>query len=345
MTEIRNSGDSATATTVPEDEFHAAMRAASVAALWERPGRTNAPVEVAHVWPWRTLEPLIEAAVGATTMDDAERRVLVLNNPALEARGRLGASKTLSVNLQVLMPGERARPHRHTMSALRFVLDGGGAVTVVDGKACPMERGDMILTPGWTWHEHVHDGGERIVWVDVLDVPFHDFLDNGVFEPGPAHDVPDLPPDMAFSAPGLTPESASDDIAYSPMFRYPWQATMDALAAMPTAADGSRTLRYTNPATGGAAMTTIDCYALGLDKGRATRPYRTNSSAVCVVVDGEGTTEVDETTLTWRENDVFALPHDSWISHSAASGDARLFQVCDREMLDRMGILRHELRS
>ena len=91
-------------------------------------------------------------------------------------------------------------------------------------------------------------------------------------------------------------------------------------------------------------MTTIDCYAMDLDKGRATTPYRTNSSAVCVVVNGEGTTEVDDTTLTWRENDVFTLPHGSWISHSAASEDARLFQVSDREMLDRMGILRDELR-
>ncbi len=345
MTEIRDSGESALSTTVPEDEFHAAMRAASVSALWERPDRSGVPVEVPHVWPWQAMEPLIKAAVGATSMDGAERRVLTLNNPALQARGRFGSSKTLSVNLQVLMPGERARPHRHTMSALRFVLDGGGAVTVVDGKACPMERGDMILTPGWTWHEHVHDGGERIVWVDALDVPFHDFLDNAVFEPGPAHDVPALAPDAAFSAPGLTPESPSAATAHSPMFRYPWAATADALAAMPRSADGSRTLRYTNPATGGAAMTTIDCYALGLDKGRATRPYRTNSSAVCVVVDGEGTTEVDDTTLTWRENDVFALPHGSWISHSAASADARLFQVSDRAMLDRMGILREELRS
>ena len=209
MTESPNSDGAAVSNPVPEDEFHAAMRAASVSALWERPARPNTPAETAHVWRWETMEPLIDAAVGATTMDNAERRVLVLNNPALDAAGRMGASKSLSVNLQVLMPGERARPHRHTMSALRFVLEGSGAVTVVDGKACAMERGDMILTPGWTWHEHVHEGDTRMVWVDALDVPVHDFLDNGVFEPGPARDVPDLPPDQAYSAPGLTPESAS----------------------------------------------------------------------------------------------------------------------------------------
>lgn len=328
-----------------DDDFHAAMRAANVSALWERPDRPNTPIEIAHVWRWRNIEPLIDAAVAATDMDNAERRVLVLHNPALLERGLSGASKTLSVNLQVLMPGERARPHRHTMAALRFVLEGSGAVTVVDGKTCPMERGDMILTPGWTWHEHMHDGAGRMVWIDVLDVPLHQFLDNGVFEPGPAHDVPDLAPDSAFAAPGLTPEPPSGAIAYSPMFRYPWAATVEALAAMPRGTDGSRALRYTDPTTGGAAMATIDCYMLGLDEGQPTRPYRTNSSAVCVVVDGEGVTEVDGTTLTWRENDVFALPHGGWISHKAASAEARLFQVSDREILHRMGLLREELGS
>ena len=156
---------------------------------------------------------------------------------------------------------------------------------------------------------------------------------------------PVCPQTWRFPAPGLTPEFVSDDMAYSPMFRYPWQATVEALTAMPRGEDDCRTLRYTNPATGGAALTTIDCYALGLDKDRATRPYRTNSSAVCVVVDGEGSTEVGDTILTWRENDVFALPHGSWISHTAASEDTRIFQVNDREMLNRMGILREEFRG
>ena len=131
MTASNNSGNSAISITVPDDEFHAAMRAASVSALWERPDRTNTPVEIAHVWRWETMEPLLDAAVGETSMEDAERRVLTLTNPAMEACGRFGASKSMSVNLQILMPGERARPHRHTMAALRFVIDGTGAVTVV----------------------------------------------------------------------------------------------------------------------------------------------------------------------------------------------------------------------
>ena len=160
-------------------DFHAAMAAASVSAFWERSDRPTVPLEPPHIWRWETMEPLIEAAIDATTMDNAERRVLVLNNPAHMHTDFAGASITLAVNLQVLMPGERARPHRHSMNALRFVLEGDGAVTIVDGKPCPMGPGDMILTPSWTWHEHVHEGVDRSVWVDVLDVPVHNYLDTG----------------------------------------------------------------------------------------------------------------------------------------------------------------------
>ena len=209
------------------DSFHQAMNAANVLALWEREGRQTQP-EPAHAWRWRELDPLIDMAVKATGMGDAERRVLLLNNPVFAGTDRMGANVNLSVNLQVLMPGERARPHRHTMNALRFVLEGQGVTTVVEGKPCPMAPGDMILTPGWTWHEHRHEGSTRCVWVDALDVPYHDYMRNGVFEPGPAHDVTPLPPDSAFAAPGLAP-TMTLKTPYSPLFCYPWTSAVQAL--------------------------------------------------------------------------------------------------------------------
>ena len=215
-------------------DFHEAMEAANVVALWELEDTNNGPPEPPHIWRWETLEPLLETAIEATSMSDAERRVLVLNNPALLESGRSrGSGLTLGFNLQILMPGETARPHRHSMNALRFVMEGKGATTVVDGKPCPMEPGDMILTPGWTWHEHVHEGDARMIWLDVLDVPFHQYLDTGEFEPGPARDLPDLPPDEAFGAPGFVPVSGAADMAYSPLFRYPWDTARAALAALP----------------------------------------------------------------------------------------------------------------
>lgn len=325
--------------------FHDAMAAASVSALWERQGGHNQELEAPHIWRWQTMDPLIDGAVEATGMDDAERRVLVLSNPAYAEAGRGCASNNLSVNLQVLMPGESARPHRHTMNALRFALEGQGAVTLVDGKPCPMEPGDMILTPGWTWHEHVHQGDSRAVWVDALDVPFHNYLGTGVFEPGPAHDLPEIPPDDAFAAQGLMPDAPYDAAAYSPMFRYPWDSAAAALGAMPETPDGSRRLRYTNPVTGGPAIATLDSYLIGLDKGRETRPYRSNANAVCVAFEGEGTSRIGDDTISWGPRDIFTLPSGHWISHASTSESATLFQITDREILSRLHILREEFRD
>jgi gentisate 1,2-dioxygenase len=326
-------------------DFHAAMAAASVWALWEREGRHNFPVEPAHIWRWQTMAPLLDAAVEQTTMANAERRVLVLHNPAFADTDREGATTNLTVNLQILMPGERARPHRHSMNALRFALEGDGAVTIVEGKPCPMLPGDLILTPGWTWHEHAHEGRTRSVWIDALDVPIHRYLDNAVFEPGPAHDVTTLPPDAAFAGSGFAPDAGVAATPYSPMFRYPWSTAVEVLAALPPAPDGARRLRYTNPVNGGAIMATIDCYLLGLAKGSDTQPYRTNSNAVCVVVEGEGVSTVGDDTVRWGQNDVFTLPHGHWISHRADSDGAKLFQITDREMLRRLDLLRDEMRS
>lgn len=331
------------------DDFHEAMRAASVTALWERAERPDTGPEAPHIWQWETMESLIDQAIAATSMDDAERRVLVLSNPAYAGKGLDCASLNLSVNLQVLMPGESARPHRHTMAALRFFLEGDGAVTDVDGKSCPMEPGDMILTPGWTWHSHVHNGSQRAVWVDALDVPLHVHHGTGVFEPGPAHDVPNLAADSAFAgaglAPCLEPDLAGGEKSYSPMFRYTWDAARQTLESMQAAPDGSRRLRYTNPVTGGPIMATLDCYLLALSGGQETRPYRSTGNSVCVAVDGDGVSTLGDETIAWKKNDVFTLPAGHWIGHKGSSADATLFEITDREVLRRLDMLREEFRD
>ena len=321
-------------------ELREKFAAANVLAMWEQELRPNRPATPAHIWHWQAMDPLIGAAAGAVNMQDAERRVLILNNPGIEGQG---AAPNLSVNLQVLMPGEKARPHRHSMHALRFVLEGTGATTTVEGKVCPMLPGDLILTPGFTWHEHANDTKERAVWVDALDVPVHGYLDNRVFEPGPAHNMLELPPDAVFAG-GLAPDKPASTWNFSPLFRYPWEAAAKALAALQPAADGSRRLRYTNPSTGGAILSTIDCYLLGLAKGKETEAYRTNSNAVCVVVEGEGQSRIGDDLVSWGPKDVFALPHGQWISHKAASDDAKIFQITDRELFRRLDFLRDETR-
>ena len=119
-----------------------------------------------------------------------ERRVLSLVNPVAKSAEDESTTRNLAAAIQILLPGESARPHRHSMNALRFVLEGSGALTMVDGKACAMEFGDLILTPAWCWHEHVHGGVEPMIWLDALDVPFHLYLGTAKFQPGPVNTAP-----------------------------------------------------------------------------------------------------------------------------------------------------------
>ena len=326
------------------NDFHAAIEEAHVVALWEMFGGAGGPQpqpEPAFHWPWRVLGPLMDRAVAEAGMDKAERRVLSLANPAYGRDDYFRATTNLNAGLQILMPGERARPHRHSMDALRFVVEGEGAATIVDGKRCDMARGDLILTPAWTWHEHEHNGTKRVIWLDSLDVPLVQDLDATFFEPGPAKDFPKLPADSAFTAAGLVPAEAIAT-AYSPLFRYPWRQARDALAASPASEDGSRLLRYVNPATGGAVLSRLDCYLLGLAGGKPTRRYRSTSNAVCFVIEGEGRSTVGDKTIAWAENDIFTLPHWSWVSHTAAGEGATIFQSTDRDVMRRLDLLREE---
>jgi gentisate 1,2-dioxygenase len=318
------------------------MEKVHVRALWERPPHGNRPVEPSSQWRWRDLEPLIDQAVAAVGLADAERRVLSLANPHL-SKERSGATRNLSGALQILLPGERARPHRHSMNAIRFVLQGTGAKTVVDGKSCPMSERDLILTPAWTWHEHVHEGSERIVWFDSLDSPLHAYLGTTDFEPGPARDLKPGTSDAAFSAPGMVPALVQPDLhAHSPLFRYSWENACTALDRMPAQPDGTRLLRYVNPLNGQAVTSLMDCYVLALSAGSPSAPRRAASNIVCVVAEGEGESRVGDKQIKWERNDVFTIPRLNEYEHVGGTADAKLFLVSDREVLLRLGLVSHE---
>ena len=328
-------------------DFHDAMQSANVSALWERTSPDGAQIDEApYLWRWADLDPLLDKAVAETDMDNAERRVLVLENPAYRGTHRIGASINMVVNLQVLMPGELARPHRHRLNALRFIIEGdGGAVTTVDGTPCPMFPGDFLLTPGWCWHEHSHDGAGRAVWLDALDAQLQRHLCTNEFEPGPSNDMPPPRSEDAYAAGGITPLIGEDSKPHSPVFRYPLSKVQAAFDTMPAAPDGSRRIRYTSPLTGGAAMPGIDCYMLAPGRETATRAYRTNANMMCLAVEGEGVSHIGEESLRWGKNDIFSLPRNHWISHQATSADAKLFQLTDREVLARLDYLREEFRD
>src|SRR5437660_2431573 len=225
----------------PYDEVRAGWKANHIRPLWENPvahkAREGGPRP--HLWPWSVVRPAIDSAMTITTPAAVERRVLQLVDPENDSPAS-GTTTNIAANLQVLLPGEKARPHRHTMNALRFVMEGKGAYTIVDGKSCLMEEGDLVITPGWTWHEHVHKGSAPIVWMDALDAPLHRYLGTDAFEPGPVHDMPNLADDLAFATPNIVPDMDPGEWPFSPVFRYPWAQAAAAVAAAPTAKDGAR---------------------------------------------------------------------------------------------------------
>src|SRR6516165_7318747 len=249
-------------------EIRKAWKQANLAPLWEnaRAHRPAPPTDAAYLWSWAKIRPLVSAAIDVASPEAVERRVLQLVPPIAGHQDEQRTSRTLSANIQILLPGEKARPHRHTMNALRFVLEGSGAITIVDGKPCPMEEGDLILTPSWTWHEHIHEGQAPILWLDALDVPLHHYMGTGAFQPGPVAEMPETVPDAAFAAANVVPDTAYTTREYSPVFRYPYASAAAAVAAAPPARDGSRRVRYINPLTGGTSMALMDCFLVQLDR-------------------------------------------------------------------------------
>jgi gentisate 1,2-dioxygenase len=326
---------------IRDEDIRQRWKDAHVSPLWENAKATDAHHQepAPNLWAWKTMQPLVGNAIAQTSPAIAERRALSLIDP--DARpGEFHTVTNLNAALQILLPGETARPHRHSMDALRFVLEGdGGVVTRVNGKLAPMAAGDLVLTPGTFWHEHWHEGSEPMVWLDVLNVHTHLHLGTFWFEPGPPHDVAGTLADEAFVTPNFVPDIDRDEV--SPVFRYTFADAKRAVDAAPVAKDGSRRIRYANPLTGGPVIPFLDCYLMQLEAGQTTISLRTTAHAVCAVVEGNGTTATGGGTIAWEKNDVFTLPHGTRIVHTAST-PSYVFIVTDRELFSRLGMLREE---
>jgi len=317
---------------------------ANLSPLWESAVafKEQAATPVPMHWRWSAVRPLIDQAIAMVSPADVERRVLMMADPVLSASRRAATTKCLNAGFQILLPGESARPHRHAMDAIRFIMEGEGAVTVVNGKECPMAEGDLVLTPGWTWHEHIHRGKRPIIWLDGLNSPLHRYLGTAAFEPGPIRDMPAMIPDAAFVVPNIIPETGNGELGHSPVFHYSYAAAATAVAAAPVARDGLRRVRYVNPTTGGNAIALLDLQLVQLDAGVTTIPFRTSANAICAAVEGSGETHVGDQTFRWSAKDVFTLPQGNWIVHKGSSAPARLFIYSDKEVFARLGLLKEE---
>lgn len=293
----------------------------------------------ARHWRWSDLQRPINEAMTLVSPENVERRVLLFADPTLSAPGRPASSRTMNAGLQILMPGESARPHRHTLDAIRLVLSGEGATTVVNGRDCAMSPGDLILTPGGAWHEHVHTGTEPVVWLDGLNGPLHRFLGTAVFEPGPiTGSLPELGANPYVDA-ALAPDVEVVAELPSALFHYSYAKVVAALNAAPVQQGGFRRVRYVNPATQQNAIPLMDLFAMQVDAGARTTPFKTNASMICVVLEGNGQTTSGDQTFQWGPRDIFILPQNGWTSHEAFDGPARLFILSDREIFKRLGLL------
>jgi gentisate 1,2-dioxygenase len=326
--------------------FVAELEAHNLHPLWDRYQRitpmTPRPADAPFHWRWRDIEPFLHRSVGEVSINDIERRALIMAHPAFGAETT--TTSTLLGAFTVLEPGDRARPHRHTGAAIRFATQADGAATIVNGRRCEMQAGDLILTPPMCWHGHINESDHRIIWFDAANMPLIRAVDAHFFEPGDPRNNAFWQVDAGDEELWTQAQGVSKETASSPKYRYPGAATRAMLARTPIGSDGARTIRYVNPATGGAVMPTLDCYAVRLDRDQPTRRKRATYNTICLVVAGAGRSTIGEQTFEWSQHDVFTIPHWTFATHQALSETADLFLVSDKSAFERLDLVREELQ-
>jgi gentisate 1,2-dioxygenase len=333
------------------DAFYEKVQGLNMRPLWLSPGSGLEPsdrVKPMH-WRWSDIRAcMVEAGelmpVGSA---DAERRVLSLQNPSIPS-GR-GSTQTIQAAVQMIHKGDRAPSHRHTIAAIRFIIEGSGAVTIVDGEPLVMEPGDFLLTPSWTWHGHLKETEGDMFWLDVLDAPLVSSQNWTFYEDYPGEDL--QPPAVGrddslrrLGLPGMRPITyRPNGKGYSPLFTYKWSEARPALDRL---SDGDaspfdgRAIRYVNPITGGPIMPTLDATLQLLKPGEETRPHRHTSSAVYYVAEGSGCSQVGDQTINWTTSDVFAVPTWARHSHQAGGTGAVLFSISDQPVVEALELYR-----
>ena len=332
-------------------EFYQRLDQQNLTPLWEVlgalvPAQPNSPC-VAALWRYQSVRPFLLEAGRLITAREAERRVLVLENPGL--RGASSITRTLYAGLQLILPGEVAPSHRHTQSALRFVVEGTGAFTAVDGERISMGPGDFIITPSWTFHDHGNPGDAPVVWLDGLDIPMVSFLDAGFAERHPRESQPLTRAEgnaLAQYGENLLPFEYVPTSRTTPIHCYPYRRSRAALSRL--LADGAIDachgvkMQYVNPATGGYPMPTIGAFIQLLPKGFRGCRQRATDGTVYSVVEGRGRSRIGEGVFEWEPKDVFVVPSWSSVAHEADE-DAVLFSFSDRPVQKALGLFRQEV--
>ncbi|MBN9142286.1 MULTISPECIES: gentisate 1,2-dioxygenase [unclassified Novosphingobium] len=301
----------------------------------------------AHRWNYDEARNYLMRAGDLISAEKAERRVLILENPGLP--GQSAITPSLYAGLQLILPGEVAPCHRHSQSALRFVMEGEGAFTALDGEKAIMRPFDLVLTPGGQWHDHGNPSDKPMIWLDGLDIPtvrlfdaqFAEHYDGKAFpESAPAGDT------LARYGHNMRPmrgTAADRRPAHQPLFHYPyaqWRPALDALAASGDIDPHmGHALEFTNPADGGPIMPTIAAHVRLIPAGFATKPRKSSDGTIFVVVEGSGTAKVGDTEINLSERDVFAVP--SWSELVLQAGETLvLFAYSDKASQEKLNLYR-----
>ncbi len=332
------------------EAFYQRADTQALAPLWTRlkslVPQWPAQVGVAHRWGYDDVRKFVMESAEHISAKEAERRVMILENPALKGTSQI--THSLYAGLQLLMPGEVAPAHRHTQSALRFIVEGNGAYTAVDGEKTMMTPGDFVITPSWTWHHHGNEGNTPMVWLDCLDIPMAMFFNSTFREDHHADEAAITRPTgdaLARYGQGLLPVGHTTTSLNSPVFNYPYARTREALHALTKAGAPDPhfgcQLRYVNPLDGGWAMPTISTMIRLLPAGVSTLPYRSTDGAVFIVVEGEGELHVGEIKFALKPHDVVTVP--GWMAYTIrAQNDLVLFQASDRVAQEKLGFFREQ---
>src|SRR4030095_12145067 len=298
------------------------------------------------LWKWRDVHESLVRAGEVISLENSERRVVRLVNPGLDRRHGF-ATHTLQISFQYVKAGENARAHRHTPAALRFVIEGNGAYTTVNGQQCVMEPGDLILTPKLTWHDHSNESNEPMIWLDGLDFPLITALHQVMQE--------------RYSQRRQQIEKSSEEVKAhtgvarrqdpppADFYHYKWRDTEPSLRALVRSPEAKNRfdgylLEYRNPLTGGPTMTTIQCAVQLLPAGDETASHRHTSTVIYHVFRGKGATEIGESRFEWAEGDLFVVP--LWYDHRhinrSSSDEAILFSMSDAPVLKALDLYREE---
>ena len=289
------------------------------------------PKSVPTLWKWKKIERFVRRAPELVSAEKAARRVVMLVNPGRKEWS--AAAGLLYTGVQVMNPGEFTSAHRHQASALRFVMEGRGAYTVVDGEKMTLGARDLVLTPNGTWHDHgVEAAGTQCIWQDGLDIPLMNSLDANFYE---------VHPQVVQKPAPLSRQNWAKP--YSPQFQYRWDDAYRAVKDAPWSPCDGRVHEYRNPLTGGPIMPTMGAQLQLLAKGETTGAHRHTGSVIYQVAQGSGWSEIGGQRFEWEEKDIFALP--SWALHRhGAHEEAVLFSFNDIPAMKALALYREAER-